>query len=51
MIDESDSAEAIGLGLPTLATRTLMAGADDKARLAREVLAFAATLAEHSGAA
>ena len=41
VIDAADAAEAIGLGLPTLATPTLMATLDDKVALAREMLAFA----------
>ena len=45
VIDEGDRAAAAGVSLPLLATRTLMRDADDKARLARELLEFAATLA------
>jgi LPPG:FO 2-phospho-L-lactate transferase len=44
VIDEADAADASDTGVPTLATRTLMASAADKVRLAAEVLAFAATL-------
>lgn len=46
VVDESDAAEAAALGLRTLAVRTLMTSADDKRRLAGDVLAFAAALGD-----
>jgi LPPG:FO 2-phospho-L-lactate transferase len=48
VLDEADAAEADAIGAPCLATRTLMTDEDDKRRLAREVLAFAASRAAAS---
>ena len=44
VLDEADAGEAERIGLPCLATRTLMASEDDKRTLAAEVLAFARRL-------
>jgi LPPG:FO 2-phospho-L-lactate transferase len=41
VLDAADRAEAAAIGLPCLATRTLMTSEDDKRALAAEVLAFA----------
>lgn len=46
VIDQSDAAQADALDLPVHITRTLMRDADDKRKLARAVLAFAASLYE-----
>jgi LPPG:FO 2-phospho-L-lactate transferase len=46
VIDESDAADVAELAIPVLSTRTLMSDAEDKYRLAREVLAFAESIAE-----
>ncbi|NJO38924.1 MAG: hypothetical protein HC871_16640 [Rhizobiales bacterium] len=45
VLDEADAAQADGVDLPTLVTRTLMVTDDDKRRLAAEVLDFARRLA------
>lgn len=44
VLDDADAAEADAIGLPCLATRTLMANEDDKRALAGAVLAFARQL-------
>ncbi len=44
VLDECDRAQAAQIGLPTLVTDTLMQSLDDRLRLARETLDFAATL-------
>jgi LPPG:FO 2-phospho-L-lactate transferase len=44
VLDRADEGEAEAIGLPCLATRTLMESEDDKRRLAAEVLAFARRL-------
>jgi LPPG:FO 2-phospho-L-lactate transferase len=44
VLDAADGAEAAAIGLPCLATRTLMTSEDDKRALAAEVLAFARRL-------
>ena len=44
VLDRSDAALAPDLGLPALVTATVMKTADDKQRLAREVVAFARQL-------
>jgi LPPG:FO 2-phospho-L-lactate transferase len=44
VVDEADSDETAGVEVPVLATRTLMIEIDDRDRLARDVVAFAATL-------
>ena len=41
MIDETDAADAAGLGVPVAVARTLMRDEDDRLRLAHETLAFA----------
>jgi LPPG:FO 2-phospho-L-lactate transferase len=46
VVDDSDAAEAAGLDVPVLATRTLMENLADRTRLAEEVVAFADRLAE-----
>jgi LPPG:FO 2-phospho-L-lactate transferase len=46
VLDEEDAAlapEIEALGMRVLVTRTIMGGADDRRRLAEEVLAFAET--------
>jgi LPPG:FO 2-phospho-L-lactate transferase len=45
IIDTSDAADADWLGVATLASQTLMNTLDDRVNLARDVLAFARTLA------
>jgi LPPG:FO 2-phospho-L-lactate transferase len=45
VIDSGDAAEAQGLACATLTTPTLMSSAEDRARLASEVLAWARGLA------
>ena len=40
-----EQGDEVGMGLPVLATATVMGGSEDRARLAREVLAFAETVA------
>jgi LPPG:FO 2-phospho-L-lactate transferase len=45
VLDTADAEQAVAIAVPCLATRTLMASPDDKRRLAREVLSFAARLA------
>lgn len=47
ILDDSDAAEASRLGLPAVATRTLMETLDDRERLARSVLNFASGLRKH----
>ena len=47
ILDDSDAAEASRLGLPAVATRTLMETLEDRERLARSVLDFAAALRRH----
>jgi LPPG:FO 2-phospho-L-lactate transferase len=44
VVDRADASEAVGLGVPALATATLMRDLADRTRLAREVLGFAGTL-------
>ncbi|HEX6110716.1 MAG TPA: 2-phospho-L-lactate transferase CofD family protein, partial [Geminicoccaceae bacterium] len=44
VLDEADGAEAEGIDLPCLATRSLMASEEDKRALASAVLAFARRL-------
>jgi len=44
VIDTSDAADAAALGIPVHVTRTLMRSTEDKCSLAREVLAFAASM-------
>lgn len=44
VLDQADAAEADGIGVPCLVTRTLMADEADKRALAAEVLAFARRL-------
>ncbi len=44
VLDEADAAEAGGIDVPVLVTRTLMTDVADRERLAREVVAFAGTL-------
>ena len=46
VIDQSDAAQADALDIPVHVTRTLMRDANDKRKLARAVLAFAASLYE-----
>ncbi len=41
VLDDADAGEAAAIGIPWLATRTLMTSENDKRRLAAEVLAFA----------
>jgi LPPG:FO 2-phospho-L-lactate transferase len=48
VLDERDAALAAQFTLPVLATNTVMADLNDRERLAREVLAFAARLGRHS---
>jgi LPPG:FO 2-phospho-L-lactate transferase len=45
VVDDSDAGEAAGLGVPVLATRTLMLDLADRTRLAEEILAFSERLA------
>ena len=45
VLDEADASDADALDIPVLVASTLMRGAEDKARLARRVLEFAASLA------
>ena len=44
VIDETDAAEADGIGVPVAVTRTLMKNIDDRRNLTRAVLAFAGRL-------
>ena len=44
VIDKSDQSEAASLSIPVRSTRTLMTSLEDRERLAREVLDFAASL-------
>jgi LPPG:FO 2-phospho-L-lactate transferase len=48
VLDEADSDEAADVDVPVLSTRTLMIDLEDRERLARDVLAFAGTLAGNS---
>lgn len=50
VIDSADAADAETLDIPVHVTRTLMRDVGDKHRLARVVLAFAASLSQASGA-
>lgn len=45
VVDHEDAAEAATLALPTLVTASVMTSDDDRVRLARQTLAFAADLA------
>lgn len=47
ILDDADAADATGLGVPAVATRTLMETLDDRERLARSVLNFASGLRRH----
>ncbi len=50
VLDRADAAEAAGLGCPVLLADTVMTSLGDRERLAREVLAFSATLPRRSPA-
>ena len=47
ILDDADAADSTGLGIPSVATRTLMETLGDRERLARSVLDFAAGLRRH----
>ena len=51
VLDSADGAEAAAIGLPCLATPTLMTSEDDKRALAAQVVAFARRIRESSRAA
>ena len=50
VIDEADASDGPHIGVPVLATRTMMRNLADRERLAGEIIAFAGSLVRSSGA-